>query len=57
MTPELAERVLNRKSKQQPRIPEAKVLEILIDWLDGMTCPGACSSAQSLQATNIGNSA
>ena len=23
--------------KQQPGIPEAKVLEILIDWLDGMT--------------------
>ena len=39
MTPELAERVLSRRPKDKPGLSDAQTLEVLMDWLEGMTWP------------------
>ena len=37
MTPEMAERVLSRRSKDKPGLSESQRLEILMDWLQSRT--------------------
>ena len=37
MTPEFAERILNRKAKRKPEMAESRVIAILTDWLEQMT--------------------
>ena len=37
MTKELAERILNRKARNNaPKLTKAKEIEVLMDWLEGM---------------------